>query len=64
METLDRMEYQTGYESPRPTMLDRVKDGWDRFRAEWRILGVFFLLIVTFQAATVIMFGANSRDTM
>lgn len=46
METLDRMEYQTGYESPRPTMFDRMKSGWDRFRAEWRILGVFFLLIV------------------
>lgn len=46
METLDRMELQTGYESPQPTMLDKVKNGWDRFRAEWRILGVFFLLIV------------------
>jgi len=46
METLNDMELQTGYETPRPTVQDRLKRWWEEIRAEWRILGVFLLLIV------------------
>ena len=44
MEPLDAM-YQTGYETPRPTVQDKLKQGYDRVVAEWRILGVWVLLV-------------------
>ena len=40
------MPYQTGYETPRPTCLDRLRQWLEVALREWRILGVFFLLSV------------------
>lgn len=40
------MPYQTGYETPRPTCLDRLRQWLEAALREWRILGVFFLLSV------------------
>lgn len=40
------MPYQTGYETPRPTCLDRMRQWLESAMREWRILGIFLLLSV------------------
>ncbi len=40
------MPYQTAYEAPRPTLLDRMKLGMEALMREWRVLGIFFLLSI------------------